>query len=81
MGGSALERQSRSDTSQNKNIKQFYVMTENWREKYNDKKRGHNEHDLNKIFSTFFYKKTKNPFGCLISSLHSLPYFVVRRNN
>jgi hypothetical protein len=30
MGGSAWERQSRSDPSQNENIKQFYVKTENW---------------------------------------------------
>jgi hypothetical protein len=30
MGRSAWERMSQSDPSQNKNIKQFYVKTENW---------------------------------------------------
>jgi hypothetical protein len=32
MGGSAWMRRSQSDPSQNKNIKQFYLKTENWRE-------------------------------------------------
>jgi hypothetical protein len=46
MGRFAWVRRSRSDPSQNKNIKQFYVKTENWRESTKNKeKRGINEHD------------------------------------
>jgi hypothetical protein len=54
MGGSTLERQSQCDPSQNKNIKQFYVKTENsGKVQWNKEKRRNNEHD--KIIQYFPY--------------------------